>query len=176
MVFKSKLIPALPRCSSSKINTFLVKGDAIFMKLDTPFLLVVFLGMLHLSLSNIPINVVINVACRWQLKDEILEDRALLIVDQIIILLQLCLDVTYVCFWNAYYCQSFGTAMGSLVSVTVTYLMMKEIEQSALVSFDPPLHFWKGMICAWLLEQTLHPPSTTNSIVWTITFSSRKRR
>ena len=58
MAFESKPIPALPRCPSNKVNTsFLwVKGDSIFMKLDTPFSFVVFLGMLHQWLWGMPVH------------------------------------------------------------------------------------------------------------------------
>ena len=37
----------------------------------------------------------------------------------------------------------FGTAMGSPVSVIVAYLVMEEVEDSALASFPSPPRFWK---------------------------------
>ena len=67
-------------------------------------------------------------------------------VDQIIALLQFCLDATYVSFRGSYYHQSFGTAMGSPVLVIVTNIVMEEIEESALASFDPPPRFWKRYV------------------------------
>ena len=52
----------------------------------------------------------------------------------------------YVSFRDSYYRQSFGTAMGSPVSVTVANLVMEEIEESALATFDPPPRFWKRYV------------------------------
>ena len=42
--------------------------------------------------------------------------------------LDLCLDNTYLCFRKTFYCQIFGVAMGSLISVIVANLVMESIE------------------------------------------------
>ena len=75
--------------------------------------------------------------------DEELKDRTALEVNEIVMLLRLCLDATFVCFRKKYYQQTFGTAMGSPVSVTVANLVTEEIEKTALSTFHLPLRFWK---------------------------------
>lgn len=72
--------------------------------------------------------------------DEELEDRTTLEVDEIVMLLRFSLDATFVCF-RKYYKQTFGTAMGLPVSVTVANLVMEEIEETALSTFPTPLRF-----------------------------------
>ena len=96
--------------------------------------------------TNVPTDLAVTVARRRLLEDETLKERTCLDVDEIIKLLQLCLDATYVCFRGVYFQQTFGTAMGSPVSVTVANLVMEEIEQQALSTFDPPPKFWKRYV------------------------------
>ena len=99
--------------------------------------------------TNIPTDLAINVAHRRLLDDETLEERTCLVVEEIVMILQLCLDATYmyVCFRGKYYYrQTFGTAMGSPVSVTVANIVMEEIEQLDLSSFHPPPRFWKRYV------------------------------
>ena len=52
----------------------------------------------------------------------------------------------YVCFRGDYCQQTFSTAMGSPVSVTVANLVMEEVEQMALSKFEPPPCFWKRCV------------------------------
>ena len=61
--------------------------------------------------------------------------------------LQYCLDATYLTFKGVHYQRTFGTAMGSPVSVTVANLVMEEIEEAALSSYPgtPPC-FWKRYV------------------------------
>ena len=78
--------------------------------------------------------------------DDSLGDRASLSLDQIVSLLQLCLNATFVTFRGKFYQQVYGTAMGSPVSVTVANLVMEEVEQRAL-SFSPrPPSIWKRYV------------------------------
>ena len=67
-------------------------------------------------------------------------------VDEIIQLLEFCLNATYLAFRGNVYKQVFGTAMGSPVSVTVANLVMEEIEEKALSTFDIKLPFWKRYV------------------------------
>ena len=68
-------------------------------------------------------------------------------VHNIITLLQYCLDATYFTFKGVHYQQTFGTAMGSPVSVTVAKLVMEEIEEVALSSYPgTPPRFWKRYV------------------------------
>ena len=112
-----------------------------------------------LLFTNVPTELAINVACRWLLEDETLKDMTFLTVGHIIMLLQLCLDATYMSFQGYYYRQSFGTAMGSPVSVTAANLVTEEIEESSLTSFHPPPTSGKDMWMTHvrLFQQTLCP-------------------
>ena len=67
-----------------------------------------------------------------------MEDRTALDVEEIIMLLQLCLNATYICFRGRNYEQTFGTAMGSPVSVMVANLVMEEIEEIAPSTYHTP--------------------------------------
>ena len=91
--------------------------------------------------TKIPTKLAIDVAHRRQEKDETLSDRTTLTVDNIIVLLDLCLKATYLMYRGCCYQQIFGTAMGSPVSVTVANLVMELIEERALSTFDPPPRF-----------------------------------
>lgn len=78
--------------------------------------------------TNIPTYMAVDSAQRRLNVDDTLSDRTNLSVQSIISLLHLCLDLTFFLFRGQYYQQLFGTAMGSPVSLTVTNLVMKEIE------------------------------------------------
>ena len=47
---------------------------------------------------------------------------------------------------DAYYQQTFGTAMGSPVSVIVANLVMEETESQVLSTFTPAPRFWKQYV------------------------------
>ena len=96
--------------------------------------------------TNIPTDMAIDSALRRLSVDDTLSDRTNLSVQSIISLLRLCLDATFFLFRGQYYQQIFGTAMGSPVSVTVANLVMEEIEERALATFDPPPRFWKRYV------------------------------
>ena len=53
---------------------------------------------------------------------------------------------TYLSFHGGVYQQTFGTAMGSPVSVSVANLVMEDVEDRALESFDVHLAFWKRYV------------------------------
>ena len=97
--------------------------------------------------TNVPIDLAIKVAKSYLLEDDTLEDHTLLSVDEIISLLELCLNATYLQFRGSYYRQIHGTAMGSPVSVVVANLIMEDVEQRALVTFpgEKP-RFWKRYV------------------------------
>ena len=96
--------------------------------------------------TNVPTDLAIEVARKRLENDETLEERTCLDVDDIIRLLKMCLDATYLTFRNTHYQQTFGTAMGSPVSVTVANLVMEEVESKALSTFTPALRFWKRYV------------------------------
>lgn len=97
--------------------------------------------------TNVPTNLAVDVARRRLATDGTLEERTCLGVDNIIKLLQYCLNATYVTFKGVHYQQTFGTAMGSPVSVTVANLVMEEIEETALSTYSgTPPRFWKQYV------------------------------
>ena len=71
-----------------------------------------------------------------------LPERTSLSVDDIINLLTLCLDATFLTFRGKVYKQVHGTATGSPVSVVDANLVMEHVEERALKSFPSP-RFWK---------------------------------
>ena len=61
-------------------------------------------------------------------------------------LLVFCLSATYLAFRGSMYQQTYGTAMGSPVSVTIANLVMEDVEERAMTTTDIPLHFWKRYV------------------------------
>ena len=69
--------------------------------------------------TNVPIGLAVSVARQSLEADETLYDQTSLSVENIISLLELCLNATFLVFRGSFCRQTFGTAMGSPVSVTV---------------------------------------------------------
>ena len=67
-------------------------------------------------------------------------------MNDIVDLLTLCLNATFLSFRGKIYKQVQGTAMGSPVSVVVANLVMEDVEQRALSTFHPPPRFWKRYV------------------------------
>ena len=68
--------------------------------------------------TNVPVNLACSVAQSRLENDPTLHDRTSLSSTEILRLLHFCLNATYLCFQGTFYKQTFGTAMGSPVSVT----------------------------------------------------------
>ena len=96
--------------------------------------------------TNVPVDLACHVAEQRLDANDSLGDRTSLSPDQIVSLLQLCLNATFVAFWGKFYQEVYGTAMGSPVSVTVANLVMEEVEQRALLSFPRPPSIWKRYV------------------------------
>ena len=96
--------------------------------------------------TSVPIDLALKVVRDRLEHDETLHERTYLDSENIISLLDLCLNATYLQFQNVVYWQVHGTAMGSPVSVTITNLVMEDIEQRALSTFRTPLQFWKRYV------------------------------
>ena len=64
-------------------------------------------------------------------------------------LLELCLSAILLGFRGSVYQQTFGTAMGSPVSVTVVNLVMEDVEERALAASYVHPRFWK-----WYVDDT----------------------
>ena len=91
--------------------------------------------------TSVPTELAVDIAHKQLEEDEKLIERTVLEVEEIVMLLQFCLDATFVCFMEKYYRQTFGTAMGSPVSVTIANLAMEEIEQTAISTYHTPPRF-----------------------------------
>ena len=65
--------------------------------------------------------------------------------DEVIRLLDFCLSATFLAYQGTYFQQTFGTAMGSPVSVTVANLVMEDVEERALASYPTLPHSGNAM-------------------------------
>ena len=96
--------------------------------------------------TSVPIHPALNIIKDLLEKDEKLNDRTVLSVQDIIELLVFCLYNTYFSFQNKFYEQVEGMAMGSPVSPIVANLYMEYFEGRSLRSdFNPPRYgtgFW----------------------------------
>lgn len=61
-------------------------------------------------------------------------------------LLEFCLSATFLSFRGLVYRQTFDTAMGSPVSVTIANLVMEDAEERALATEDIQPQFWKHYV------------------------------
>ena len=91
--------------------------------------------------SQIPTDLAIDVVRRRLEDDNTLSERTTLTINSITTLLEFCLKTTYLMY--QIYQKTFETAMGSPVSVAVANLVMEEIEQQTLSTFERPPRFWK---------------------------------
>ena len=91
--------------------------------------------------TSVPIDQALNIIIDLLERDEKLNDRTVLSVQNIIELLGFCLHNIYFSFQNKFYEQVEGAPMGSLVSPIVTNLYMECFERKALRSaINPPGH------------------------------------
>ena len=91
--------------------------------------------------TNIPVELAVDVARRRLEADPSLDSRTSLTADELVRLLAFCLNATYLSFRGCVFQQTFCTAMGSPVSVSVANLVMEDVEERALSSFDIDLPF-----------------------------------
>ena len=95
--------------------------------------------------TNVPGDLAVKVAHERLSLDTSLVERTALSAEQVVNLLQFCLDATFLAYRGEFYQQTFGTAMGSPVTVTVANLVMEDVEERALSTYPSPPPFWKGM-------------------------------
>ena len=74
--------------------------------------------------TNVPVDLAVSVARRRLQEDDSLGERTSLCVEEVMKLLVFCLSATYLAFRGSVYQQTYGTAMGSPVSVTIANLVM----------------------------------------------------
>ena len=87
-------------------------------------------------------------------KDDKLNDRTVLSVQNIIELLGFCLHNTYFSFQDTFYEQVEGAPMGSLVSLIVANLYMECFERKALASaINPPQVWYRFVDDTWVIQK-----------------------
>ena len=96
--------------------------------------------------TNVPVDLALAVAQRRLQGDSTLEERTCLKVEEVMELLEFCLSATFLGFRGSVYRQTFGTAMGSPVSVTIANLVMEDVEERALATADVRPQFWKRYV------------------------------
>ena len=109
----------------------------------------------------VPTDLAVQVARRRLEKDQTLLERTDLSVDDIMDLLTLCLNATFLQFRGKVYQQVHGTALGSPVSVVIANLVMEDVEKRALTTF-PPLPAFGDVI--WMTHSQPSP------VTWCSTF------
>ena len=92
--------------------------------------------------TSVPIEPALKIIRGLLEKDEKLQDRTVLSVQDIIDLLGFCLNNTYFSFQNEFYEQVEGAAMGSPVSPIVANLYIEHSEREALCSASNPSKYW----------------------------------
>ena len=119
--------------------------------------------------TSVPIDPALGIIKDLLEKDEKLNDRTVLSVQNIIELLGFCLHNTYFSFQNKFYEQVEGAPMGSLISPKVANLYMESFERKALSSaINPPGHvtgLW--MTHGSSKNRLTNKNSWTTSIAWT---------
>ena len=87
------------------------------------------------SFTCVPTGLAVQVARQRLENDPLLVERTTLTVNDIVDLLTLCLNATFLSFRGKIYKHIQGTAMCSPVSVVVANLVMEDVEQRALSTF-----------------------------------------
>ena len=90
----------------------------------------------------VPVDPALNIIRDLLEKDHTLKDRAVMGVNDIILLLEFCLKNTYFSFQDQFFEQVEGVAMGSPVRPIVGNLYMEYLEQKALSTAPHPPRFW----------------------------------
>ena len=88
--------------------------------------------------TSVPMDPALNIIKNLLEKDNVLKERTVWAVNDIILLLEFCLRNTYFSFQDQFYEQVEGASMGSPVSPIVANLHMEYLEQKALSTAPHP--------------------------------------
>ena len=95
--------------------------------------------------TRIPIELAVEIVkCRLE-NDDNLCDRTKLSVNEIVDLMQFCLDNNHFVFRGKYFRQIFGCAMGSPISVVAANLVMEDLERRILLG-NCQIRLWKRFV------------------------------
>ena len=111
--------------------------------------------------TSVPIDPAFNIIKDLLEKDENLQDRIALSVQNITEHLGFCLHNTYFSFTDTFYEQVEGVAMGSPISPIVANLYMEHFEREALLSASNPpgigLGLWMTLLSSSNRSKNKHP-------------------
>ena len=96
--------------------------------------------------TKIPINLAKSVACEQLTNDVTLSERTEMTINDIEIVLNICLKNTYFKFQEKFYQKIFGVPMASPISVTIANLVMEHIEMKAINFFFFPPKLWTRFV------------------------------
>ena len=96
--------------------------------------------------TTIPVERAKEIAYNRFLQDTSICDCTLLSPSEVSKLLEFCLNATYLANRGDFYQQTYGTNMGSPVSVTVANLVMEDVEDRAISGFEISPTFWKRFV------------------------------
>ena len=102
--------------------------------------------------TSVPIDPALKIIKDLLVKDPTLQDRTVIGIDDIILLLEFCLKNTYFSFQDQFFEQVEGVAIGSPVSPIVANLYMEYLEQKALSTAPHPPGSGPGMWMTPLLS------------------------
>ena len=107
--------------------------------------------------TSVPIDPALNIIRDLLEKDDKLNDRTVLSVQNIIELLGFCLHSTFFSFQNKFYEQVEGVAMGSPVSPIVANLSIEDFERKVLSSAAHPPRVWYRFVDdTWVIQKQAH--------------------
>ena len=107
--------------------------------------------------TSVPTDPALNIIKDLFKKDEKLQDRTVLSVQNITDLMGFCLHNTYFSFQNKFFEQVEGVAMGSPVSPLVANLYKEHFEREALQSTsNPPMFWFRYVDDTWIIQQRPH--------------------